>query len=137
MASAAGFRTPFDPEATARLRTGEMVEAIRATGRQVTARPAEGDVLLPALLIQAGLRTLLPPPKRGGLALPGEPGADDPESLIRAQKNLSLVYQSGKEASPDQRAVAKQAIDTAATMLWHEGYLKTASLLWGWLKQVS
>jgi hypothetical protein len=134
VAAAAGFRQPFDAVATARLRTGEMVEAIKASGQQAPATTTP-DLIVPALLIQAGLRTLLLPSQRQGLALPGEPGPKDPKALIRAQNTLTEVVQAGRPANPQQRVEALQAITTGAEMLDHSGYKKAARVLQDWLHQ--
>lgn len=134
VAYSAGFQSPFDASATARLRTGEMVEAIKASGQQ-KATPPPKKLLLPALLIQAGLRTLLPPAQREGLVLPGPRGLNDPPSLVQAQRNLTVVYQGGREATPRERATAKQAIQEGALLLAKQGYIKAASLLRDWVNK--
>ncbi|MFN7677980.1 MAG: hypothetical protein ACK5QW_05205 [Cyanobacteriota bacterium] len=134
IAAAAGFLKPFDPVATARLRTGEMVEAIKATRRQGPAS-ASPDLIQPALLIQAGLRILLPPDQRQGLALPGEPGPKDSKPLVSAQNTWTAVYQSGRPANRQERAEAHRAILKGSELLETAGYREAARVLRDWIRK--
>ncbi|WP_424184810.1 hypothetical protein [Synechococcus sp. WH 5701] len=135
IASSAGFDTPFDPVATASLRTGEMVNAIKRSGRQDPSS-SEPDLIPSALLIQAGLRGLLPPSERTGIAMPGKPDSNDPEPLVKAQSNMMKIYQSGSEANTEQRMIAIQAVIEGASMLEKYGYTKAASILIQWAARV-
>ena len=127
------FSIPFDPEAVAKLRVGELVEAIKISGQIGSIK--QGTNLTPtALLIQAGLRTLLPPTQREGVALPGPANPNDAKELIDAQSNLTEVFKSGKVVSPQERIVALRAVAQGAQQLQADGYIKAAAILLDWLK---
>jgi hypothetical protein len=127
------FSTPFDAEAVAKLRVGELVEAIKISGQTGSIKHGT-NLIPPALLIQAGLRTLLPPTQREGVALPGPANPNDPKELIAAQSNLTEVFQSGKVATPQERNLALGAVAQGARQLQADGYSKSAAILQAWLK---
>jgi hypothetical protein len=65
----------FDPVSTARLRAGELTRAITGSPREESiVEPPRQQVFETALLLQAGLRALLPVEQRHDVALPGAPG---------------------------------------------------------------
>jgi hypothetical protein len=128
------FSTPFDAEAVAKLRIGELVEAIKISG-QTGSTKSGTNLIPPALLIQAGLRTLLPPTQREAVALPGPANPNDPKELIAAQSNLTAVFQGGKVATPQERNLALGAVAQGARQLQADGYSKAAGILQGWLKE--
>src|SRR5262245_14802254 len=85
----------FDPVATARLRAGEIAREIAASGRDASVpEPSRDDIFNTGLLLQAGLRALLPVQERQGIALPGTPSPSDPIELIAAQENYKAVFES-------------------------------------------
>ena len=127
------FDSPFDAEAVAKLRIGELVEAIKFSG-QASSIKSETNLIPPALLIQAGLRTLLPLIQREGVALPGPANPNDPKELVAAQSNLTAVFQSGKAATTQERNLALGAVAKGARQLQDNGYSKAASTLQAWLK---
>jgi len=127
------FSTPFDAEAVAKLRIGELVEAIRISGQTDSTKPGT-NLIPPALLIQAGLRTMLPPRQREGVALPGPANPNDSKELIAAQSNLTVVFQSGKMATPKERSLALEAVGQGARQLQAYGYRKAADTLQDWLR---
>jgi hypothetical protein len=135
IASSAGFDTPFDPVATAGLRTGEMVNAIKRSGRQDPSS-SEPDLIPSALLIQAGLRGLLSPAERADIAMPGKSDSKDPETLVKAQSNLIKIYQYGGEANTEQKIIAIQAVIEGAGMLAKYGYTNAAYILIEWAARV-
>lgn len=124
---------PFDPMALAKLRIGEIVEAIKQSGRVSQVREPD-NLFSTALLIQAGLRALLPPAERVGVALPGVPNPNDPQGLSKAQQNYSAVFEGGKEATKAQRDVALHAVAEGARQLQKAGYQKAALILTTWLQ---
>jgi hypothetical protein len=127
------FSIPFDPEVVAKLRVGELVEAIKISG-QIESIKQGTNLIPPALLIQAGLRTLLPPTQREGVALPGPANPNDPKELIAAQSNLTEVFKGGKVVTPQERIVALRAVAQGARQLQADGYIKAAAILLDWLK---
>jgi hypothetical protein len=124
---------PFDPMALAKLRIGEIVEAIKQSGRVSKEREPD-NLFSTALLIQAGLRALLPPAERVGVAMPGLPNPKDPQALRKAQQNYAAVFEGGKEATKAQRDVALNAVAEGARQLQKAGYEKAASILTTWLQ---
>jgi hypothetical protein len=137
LAGMAGAQDPkgFDPVATARLRAGEVAREIAASGRDPSVpEPAPAEVFNAGLLLQAGLRALLPVSERQGVALPGGPSPTDPASPVEAQENYKAVFASGAEATPAQKATAIMAIKTAAQRLSSEGYTAFSQAISEWLK---
>ena len=128
------FSTPFDAVAVSKLRIGELVEAIKQSG-QTGITKSGTNLIPPALLIQAGLRTLLPPTQREGVALPGPANPNDPKELIMAQSNLTAVFKGGKVSTPKERKLALRAVAQGARQLQADGYSKAAGLLQAWLKE--
>jgi hypothetical protein len=109
---------PFDPVATARLRAGEIAREIAASGRDASVpEPSRDDMFNTGLLLQAGLRALLPVREQQGIALPGTPSPSDPSELTAAQENYKAVFESGVEATPAQKATAIKSIELAAQQL--------------------
>src|SRR5262249_42566986 len=97
----------FDPVATAKLRAGEIAREIGASGRDGSVpEPSRDDIFNTGLLLQAGLRALLPVQERQGIALPGTPSPSDPSELTAAQENYKAVFESGAGATPAQKATA-------------------------------
>lgn len=123
----------FDPHALAKLRIGELVEEIKQAER-IVSLPQSPDLFFSALLLQAGLRALLPLSERQGVALPGSPNPKEPRELTEAQQNYAEVFRSGKEATPRQKAVARRAIAESAKQLRSQGYTKAADTIDTWLK---
>ena len=128
------FSTPFAAEAVAKLRIGELVDAIKISNQPGTTK-SETNLIPPALLIQAGLRTLLPPSQREGVALPGPANPKDAKELIAAQSNLTQVFQGGKMATSQERKIALGAVAQGARQLQADGYIKAAGILQDWLKK--
>lgn len=125
----------FDPIATARLRAGEVNREIEASGRDLSVpQPPPTQVFNTGLLLQAGLRALVPVSERPGIALPGDPSPNDPPPLVEAQENYKAVFASGVEATPAQRAAALSAIRTAVQQLSSQGYTVFSQKLSEWLK---
>jgi hypothetical protein len=125
----------FDPVATAKLRAGEIVRAIVGSGRDASRpEPAHDELLNTGLLLQAGLRALLPVQERPGVALPGTPSPNDPKELILAQENYTAVFESGTEATAAQRATAMASIELAAQQLEKAGYTVLAKKVTEWLR---
>jgi hypothetical protein len=90
----------FDPVATARLRAGEIAREIAASGRDASVpEPSRDDIFNTGLLLQAGLRALLPVQERQGIALPGTPSSSDPSELIATQEN----YNRARRRHPRKR----------------------------------
>jgi hypothetical protein len=119
--------------ALAKLRIGEIVEEIKQSGR-ISQESEPGNLFSTALLIQAGLRALLPPAERVGVALPGAPNPNDPQDLSKAQQNYTAVFDGGKEATKAQRDVALNAVAGGARQLQKQGYQKAAMVLTTWLQ---
>ena len=125
----------FDPVATARLRAGEIAREITASGRDLSVpEPPQGEVFNTGLLLQAGLRALLPVSERQDVALPGNPSPSDPVPLVEAQENYKAVFASGAEATPTQWATALAAIKTAARQLSSQGYTAFSQKISNWLQ---
>jgi hypothetical protein len=77
----------FDPVVVAKLRAGEIAREIAKSNRDTSVpAPSSDDTFRTELLLQAGLRALLPVQQRQGIALPGAPSASDPEELVAAQR---------------------------------------------------
>ena len=128
------FSNPFDAVAAAKLRIGELVEAIKVSGQTGSTWP-DTNLIPPALLIQAGLRALLSPTQREGLALPGPANPNDPKELILAQDNLTAVLKGGKASTQQERKVALEAVAQGAEQLQASGYSKAATILQDWLEE--
>lgn len=125
----------FDPVGFAKLRAGEIARAIRDSPRQAATREVDqADLFVIGLLLQAGLRALLPVSEREGVALPGEPGTADPEDLVRAQRNAQIVLRSGREAMPAERAIALAAVRKAAEDMSARGYRVLSEEIFRWLE---
>jgi hypothetical protein len=125
----------FDPIATAKLRAGEIVREIVGSGRDASRpEPAHNELFNTGLLLQAGLRALLPVQERQGVALPGTPSSSDPRELILAQENYKAVFESGAEATPAQRATAMASIELATQQLERVGYAVLAKKVIEWLR---
>ena len=125
----------FDPIATARLRAGEITREIAASGRDGSVpEPSRDEIFNTGLLLQAGLRALLPVQARQGIALPGAPSPNDPRELAAAQENYKAVFESGVEATPEQRAMAVRSIELAAQQLRGAGYTLLAGKVADWLR---
>ena len=125
----------FDPVAIARLRAGEIVREIAASARDPSvAEPSRDDLFTTALLLQAGLRALLPVQARQGIALPGTPSPRDPKELIAAQENYKAVFESGTLATPAQTATAMDALELAAQQLRKARYTLLAGKLTDWMR---
>jgi hypothetical protein len=125
-----------DPVTLARLRTGEIVREIADSRRDPSRpEPSQLQVLNTALLLQAGLRALLPVDARQGIALPGIPSTKDPKPLVEAQENYKAVFESGADAAASQKEIALQAIRTAAQQLSEEGYEEFSTKISEWLQQ--
>jgi hypothetical protein len=125
----------FDPIATAKLRAGEVAREITGSARDPSVpEPSRDDMFNTGLLLQAGLRALLPVQERQGVALPGTPSPKDPPELITAQENYRAVFASGGQATPAQRATAIRAIELAAQQLQRSGYALFARRVTDWLR---
>src|SRR5262245_41938481 len=89
----------FDPIATAKLRAGEIAREIAGSERDPSVpEPSRDDIFNTGLLLQAGLRALLPVQERQGVALPGTPSPKDPPELTMTQENYRAVFESGGQA---------------------------------------
>ena len=125
----------FDPVATAKLRAGEILREIVGSGRDASRpEPAHDELFNTGLLLQAGLRALLPVQGRQGVALPGTPSPNDPKELILAQENYKAVFESGAEATPAQRATAIASIELATQQVERAGYTVLAKRVIDWLR---
>jgi len=125
----------FDPVATAKLRAGEIVREITGSGRDASRpEPAHDELFNTGLLLQAGLRALLPVQERRGVALPGASSPNDPKELILAQENYKAVFESGTEATPAQSATAIASIALATQQLERAGYTVLAKKVIDWLR---
>jgi hypothetical protein len=125
----------FDPVAIARLRAGEVARDIAASGRTSSVpEPPQAAVFNTGLLLQAGLRALLPVSERQSVALPGNPSPSDPAPLIEAQENYKAVFASGANATPIQKATALAAIRMAAQQISSQGYTAFSQKISEWLK---
>ena len=125
----------FDPVTTARLRAGEIAREITSSKRDPSRpEPSQLEVFNTGLLLQAGLRALLPATARQGVALPGSPSSRDPKPLIEAQENYKAVFESGADATATQKAIAFDAIRKAAKQLASEGYTELSRKVSHWLR---
>jgi hypothetical protein len=126
----------FDPIAVAKLRAGEIAGAISGTVRDTAvAEPSSDAVFSTGLLLQAGLRALLPVRERRDVALPGTQSSRDPIELTEAQENYKAVFAQGAEASPSQKKAALKAIELATQQLSSEGYVMFSKAVSDWLEQ--
>jgi hypothetical protein len=126
----------FDPIATAKLRAGEIVREITASARDASVpEPSRDDIFNTGLLLQAGLRALLPVEERQGVALPGMPSQSDPQELAVAQENYKAVFESGAPATPAQKATASKSIELATQQLRNAGYTSLAARVNDWLRR--
>lgn len=133
---AAQQRIDFDPIAFAKLRAGEIAREITASPRDpFLPAPSRDAVFDTGLLLQAGLRALLPIPERDGVALPGQPSQKDPPALVEAQENYKAVFQSGASATPAQEAIAVRAIQAAARQLQEAGFTELSRAVVEWLRK--
>jgi hypothetical protein len=125
----------FDPVATAKLRAGEIARRIVASPRDASVpEPLWEEMFDSGLLLQAGLRALLPIKERQGVALPGPPSPGDPEELVVAQENYKAVFESGAEATPAQKATALKSIELATQQLRNAGYTSLSATVNDWLR---
>jgi hypothetical protein len=128
------IRSDFDPVAIAKLRAGEIAREIAGSERdQSVPAPSRDDTFNTGLLLQAGLRALLPVQERQGVALPGTPSPKDPQELTAAQENYRAVFESGADATPAQRATAIKSIELATRQLQRAGYVAFARRVADWL----
>jgi hypothetical protein len=108
--------------------------SIAASSRDTSVpEPSRDDIFNTGLLLQAGLRALLPVQERQGTALPGTPSPSDPSELIAAQENYKAVFESGADATPAQKATAIKSIALAAQQLRKGGYTLLAGKITDWL----
>jgi hypothetical protein len=136
--SRAQERYKFDAISVAKLRAGEIAREISGSARDGSvAEPSKDAVFNTGLLLQAGLRALLPIGERRDVALPGAPSSKDPPDLVAAQENYKAVFTSGAEASPTQKKAALHAIELAARQLSNEGYKMFSAAVSEWLVQQS
>jgi hypothetical protein len=127
-------RSEFDPVATAKLRAGEIAREISGSERDTSAaEPSKDTIFNAGLLLQAGLRALLPVNERQGIALPGTPSPNDPIDLVNAQENYKDVFESGVGATAAQRAIAIKSIELAVKELGNAGYLSFSKSVSDWL----
>jgi len=125
----------FDPVATGKLRAGEIAREIAASRRDASVpEPSRDEMFNTGLLLQAGLRALLPVEQRQGVALPGTPSPGDPEELVIAQENYKAAFESGAEATPAQKATALRSIELATQQLRKAGYTSLAATVADWLR---
>ena len=125
----------FDPIATAKMRAGEIAREITASARDASApEPSWEEIFDTGLLLQAGLRALLPVQERQGVALPGTPSASDPQELVVAQENYKAVFESGTQATPAQKTTAVKSIELATQRLRKAGYMSLAAKVEAWLR---
>jgi hypothetical protein len=125
----------FDPIATAKLRAGEIARESTASARDASIpEPSSEDIFNTGLLLQAGLRALLPVEERQGVALPGTPSPSDPQELVVAQENYKAVFESGAQATHAQKATALKSIELAAQQLRNAGYTSLAARVDDWLR---
>jgi hypothetical protein len=125
----------FDPVAAAKLRAGEILREIVGSGRDASRPEPSHDALFnTGLLLQAGLRALMPVREREGIALPGTPSPNDPKELVLAQENYKAVFESGMAATPAQRATAMASIELATQQLERAGYAMLAKKVIDWLR---
>jgi hypothetical protein len=125
----------FDPVSIARLRAGEVTRVITGSPRDESiVTPPREQVFETALLLQAGLRALLPVEQREGVALPGSPSSSDPPQLVEAQENYKSVFESGLEATPAQKRIAVNSIRAAADQLAQEGYMSLSEQILQWMR---
>jgi hypothetical protein len=128
----------FDPVAVAKLRAGEIAREISESMRETSVPdPSRDAVFTTGLLLQAGLRALLPVNQRGDVALPGSASPKDPIELTEAQENYKAVFASGVEASTAQKKTALKAIELASRQLSSEGYKLFSKAVSNWLAQQS
>jgi len=126
----------FDPIAVAKLRAGEIAREIEASKRDTSIpEPSREAVFNTGLLLQAGLRALLPIAERQDVALPGTPSPKDPIELVQAQENYKAVFASGADATPAQKREAFKAVETASWQLEREGYKSFAKAVSEWVAQ--
>lgn len=125
----------FDPVTTAKLLAGETLREIAGSRRDASRpEPAHDELFNTGLLLQAGLRALLPVTERQGVALPGAPSSNDPKELILAQENYKAVFESGMAATAAQRATAMASIELATQRLERAGYTVLAKKVIDWLR---
>jgi hypothetical protein len=125
----------FDPVAIAKLRAGEIAREIEGSVRDTSIpEPSRDSVFNTGLLLQAGLRALLPAQERQGVALPGTPSPKDPPELVQAQENYKAVFESGAEATPAQKATAFTSLELAAHQLETAGYTSFSRSVIDWLR---
>jgi hypothetical protein len=125
----------FDPVATAKMRAGEIARRIVASPRDASVpEPSWEEMFDTGLLLQAGLRALLPVLERQGVALPGTPSPSDPQELVVAQENYKAVFESGAEPTPSQKATALKSIELATQQLRNAGYTSLAARVSDWLR---
>jgi hypothetical protein len=99
--SAPGGSTPvvkFDPVSTAKMVIGELVNE---TGSQFS----------DALILQAGLRILLPASERQGVAEP-KILPNDPPTLQKAQFIVKDLFSSGRDPTPAERQFAYSIVNS-------------------------
>jgi hypothetical protein len=125
----------FESIATAKLRAGEIARRIVASPRDVSVpEPSWEEMFDTGLLLQAGLRALLPVEERQGVALPGTPSPSDPQELVVAQENYKAVFESEAQATHAQKATALTSIELATQQLRNAGYTSLAAIVSDWLR---
>ena len=125
---------PFIYSDVAKEVIGNLTDAIKATPRDTSVPEPQGRATFnTALLLQAGLRALLPVGEREGIALP-RIFPNDAQELQNAQRNYAAVFESGKGATPEQGEVAFKAIELAAKQLDEQGYKTAAAVVNKFLK---
>lgn len=125
----------FHPVNTAHLVTGNLVKSIKESGRDPAVPPPSSDdaIRQTSILLLLGLRPLLPANERKGIMSPGDVIESEPEHMRAAHENWKAVFDSGKDATPKQRAIALEAVTHVASELQRQGYNTAAAAISKWV----
>lgn len=120
----------FDPTGFAKLRFGELKDALQQTNA-AAGSPAVA-VMNNALVLQAGFRALTEVAGRTDMV--AVPGRDSDPDLVKNTQNLAhKIFSGNRVAEPEEKSLILTAMRTAAADLARQGYNEFIRPIAGWL----
>ena len=121
--------TDFNPSSLAKLRFGELKEALKSSDQ--TADPGK-TAMDEAMTLQACFRALTDVSARIDMvAVAGREG--DPDGIRKNQDMAHKIFSENRNATPEERVQALDAIQRAATNLTKQGYGQFSQPILGWV----
>lgn len=120
----------FDPTAFAKLRFGELKDALQQTNTAVGSPSV--SVMNNALVLQAGFRALTDVAGRTDMV--AVPGRDSDPELVKNTQNLAhKIFSGNRVADPEEKLQIITAMRTVAADLSRQGYNEFIRPISGWL----